>query len=585
VSVEKPTEIPRAPGVYEFLDARGQVLYVGKAKNLAARLGNYFTTIEHPRTRRMLEEACDLRWTICASETEALVLEREWIAAKQPPYNVLLRAGDGYSGIAISREAVPRLYTWRGRRPVTAELFGPYPGAGSRDMLDALQLLFGVRSCTNETYRRAERDGRACLLGETGRCLAPCTARVSVEQHREAAEELAKFLRKPDTQRAAKLGTEMALFAEQEQFEAAARRRDQLRALEVINERQRLVGPSNWNREIVAVRRDESRVVVAVTTVRDGRICSVETYAVPNDPNIEDHELLEAVLSQLGDGRRVTETATATSRRARGARERGLVNFTATQAAEALRREPVRRSTDRAELATALRRLAEMLQHGGPLVRIECMDISHTKGSQTVGAVVVLENGEPNRREYRTLHLGDFNGDDYAAISELVARRFSAKAMGMSGPPDLLLIDGGPGQVASAERALADLGVTVTLAGLAKRLEEIWPAGSRTPLLLEPDDQALRLLTLVRDEAHRHAIGTHRRLRGRAALKTGLDGVAGLGKQKREALLARFGSLDAVASLPETELATVPGIGPVLARRIREALTGDAANTGGREHH
>lgn len=596
MSVSRPIDVPGAPGVYEFVDRSGRVLYVGKAKDLSRRVASYFRSDVAPRTALLVQRATSLRWVVCASEAEALVLEREWIRSKQPPFNIRLRAGAGYSGVHVSADQVVRLASWRGARPRRGTSFGPYPGVATADLVDALQIVFGVRTCDDATYRKAELTGRPCLLGETGKCLAPCVGRVSVEAHNAAAGALTAHLRQPDPRIGERLDAEMRALADGEHFEAASRRRDQLKALEVIGRRQRVLGGAGWDRVAVACRRNGERMAVACTRVLDGAVTLVETYVSADDPMLDEQETLTAVLAELAlpaGAIVITAQATSSSRRARGERERGLLAFTSTQAQVACEADAPTPSVDPAEQAQALARLAELLRVAGPLRRVECMDVSHTQGRHTVGSVVTLCDGVAHREEFRAVHLRDVGGDDYAAMRELVQRRTSGRRLGLDALPDLLLIDGGPGQVAAALDALLGSGLVPAnhddapglvaagthtigpvLAGLAKRFEELWPVGAERPVLLGMRDPVLRTLTAARDHAHHHALGASRRRRERAALRTGLDDVVGVGPTRKRALLARFGTLDAIARAPLAELAAVAGIGPGLAQRIHDHFHG-----------
>jgi len=587
--LRRPADIPQGPGVYEFLDATGRVLYVGKARNLARRVGDYFQGDLHPRTARMVANADAIRWVLCASEQEALLLEREWIHAKQPPYNVRLRAGSGYRGVAITEEAVPRLRLWRGERPPGAESFGPYPGVAADDLLDALVLLFGVRSCDAKTYREAERRGRACLLGETGTCLAPCVGSVGVDEHRAAAGALRAYLRRPGPELGERLEREMRELAATERFEAAARRRDQLAALEVLGRRQRVVTATGADLEVLAVVRRDGRIGVARSIVAGGVLSGVETYVSVDDPALDDAEVLAAAAGQLAPQEgftRISSHPVDGVRRVRGAVERGLLNLTHAQAEEALSAPARTDAVDPADAADHLGRLAALLGAGRPIDRIEATDISHTGGRETVASVVVLDRGVPRPEQYRRLNLGDGGGDDYAAMRELVRRRFSGREMGLGSRPDLLLIDGGPGQVAAAIEGLRraglapdgggdgeeGLGEGPLVVGIAKRFEELWPAGAERAIVLAPADPVLLMLMRARDEAHRHARAGHRRSRSKTTLRLRLDEVRGLGAKRRAALLSHFGTFAALAAAPEEEIAQVPGIGSVLAGRILAAL-------------
>jgi excinuclease ABC subunit C len=588
MSLSRPENIPTAPGVYQYLDRDGRVLYVGKAKNLRHRISSYFNGEPHPRTARMLGLAEDLTWVICASEAEALVLEREWISRKQPPFNVRLRAGHGYGGVAVTSERIPRLHTWRGERPKGGRSFGPYPGVRSGELLDALTVLFQVRSCRPEEFQRAERNGRACLLGETGRCLAPCVKVDAVTEHASAAERLVAHLKNPDRRLAEETETLMHAEAARENFESAGALRDRLRALEVIGRRQRVTQEPGWNRRAAVLRRDGDRMVLAVARAEDGSVAAVDIYHAETDWERDDFGNLEAAVGQIPvpavviegrDGLLITENTVTGGRRARGERERALLSFAANQAEEALRTvrtTPVRDVAGRLEAVEAVRERLGI----DSARRIECIDISHTAGREAVGSLVVLEDGVAVRGQFRALDLGTTDGDDYRAIEETVRRRFTGRRLGLPTLPEVLLIDGGPGQVAAAARGLEAAAVQPAnhggdgpyLLGIAKRFEELWPLGNERPLLLGQDDRELLLLVAARDLAHSNGVAHHRRRRDRRAGRTLLDDVDGLGPARRRALLAHFGTLDALGAAPAQEIATVRGIGDGLAGRIWAAL-------------
>jgi len=580
VTLSKPADIPEAPGVYEYLDGDSRVLYVGKAKNLRARISDYFTGETHPRTARMLNLATTVRWTICASEQEALLLEREWIVKRQPPFNVRLRAGGGYGGVALTRGANPRLFPWRGQRPKEARTFGPYPGIRSHELVDALGSVFGVRTCTDDDYRRAEENKRPCLLGETGKCLAPCTNVERRKQHQDQAELLNKHMKNPEPTIGDRVREEMRAAAERHDFEEAARKRDRLRALDVIGRRQRVNDPRLGDLAAVVMRVRDERFVLAIVRAAAGVVDGVELLGGDLDSERSIDENLESALLQLGlEHVPLTETLVNGGRVARKDAELGLLNFAVAQAEAALKTTQIRGWTDPTRRLEALEAVKGRLGAGAAR-RIECLDISHGQGRHTVGSLITLIDGEPDRTQWRRLDLGELGGDDYTAIRDVVARRFATNKLGLTDTPDILLIDGGPGQVAAALEGMRRSDVTPVnlggdgpyLLGIAKRYEELWPVGVSAPILLEASDPALLLLTLARDHAHANGVGAHRRRRDRAAAKTRLDDVRGIGETRRRALLAHFGTYEAVLAAPEAELATVRGIGPVTAASIYRAL-------------
>ncbi len=597
-----PGSVPRAPGVYRFETTDGRALYVGKAMILERRLANYFADPErlHPRTLQMLTQAEQLRWVVCATEAEALVLERTWIAAEQPRFNVKLRDGDGYPGLAIdlSRD-VPRLHPWRGRRP-TGEVFGPYPGARSRDLIDALTRVFGVRSCKDEVYRRAERTQRACLLADIGRCAAPCIGRVTAVEHRDRAQQMVKFLAGEDRSPIDTLDQEMRVAAEQLQFELATIRRDELDGLRQVLAHQSIVtGVADC--ECVAMEFTDELVGIAIVNVRNGEVRGVSTYVADRDPVLSTDELwtqlslralqgVKLAKRVLLAGTTVIPTGLAAALAVESGRtvtvrkprtdESGVAGMAIRNASEALANGMTRRPTTLEKRSEALAEIAQAVGMGDLPWRIECLDISHTQGRNPVASVVVLEDGLPKPAEYRRVNVAtDYAGDDPRSLAYTLRRRFTGSRLGLERNPDLIIVDGGPLQVAAAAALIEELWSDPErneprpwVAGMAKRLEELWLPNEEWPVILERNSPGLLVLQLVRDEAHRTAIESHRRQRDRKALTVRLDTVPGLGPVRRRALIERFGSVDAVVRATVQELATVPGIGSTLGAVIHHHL-------------
>lgn len=595
-----PGTVPDTPGVYRFETADGTAVYVGKARSLRKRIASYFRDHEklHPRTRAMLSAAQQLRWVVCATETEALVLERSWIAAEQPRFNVALRNGDGYPGIAVETAPV-RVRPWRGRRPSKAVTFGPYPNASLRELLDALARVFQVRSCNDSTYRRAERRGQPCLLADLGRCSAPCVGRVSSEQHQDQARTLIEFLSGTDRGVLARIEKEMVDAAEKQSYEQAARRRDELHGLRrVLEQQSAAVGVADC--DVIAIHETAELVGVAVVEVRNQEVRGVRSFLADADPETTGADrwaqLVGAALADtvvwapvvvLGvdtvpDG--VSEmlssaAGTAISVRRARRREAGLVGMAIRNAESAVANGVLRKPQDVLHRSAALDELADALGLLHSPWRVECLDISHTQGRQPVASLVVSEGGEARYSEYRRVSLpAELGGDDPASLAYAITKRFTGSRLGLSAHPDIVLVDGGPVQAAAVSTALHALFGTASsprppfVVGLAKRMEELWPAGEETPVILDRRSPALLLAQAVRDEAHRWAITGHRNRRDRAALSGRLDTVAGLGPKRRSALLARFGGVHGVLDASPAELGTVAGIGPALAKRIHDTL-------------
>jgi len=606
ISLRPPAgSVPDDPGVYRYLDGNGRVLYVGKAARLSSRVFSYFTDVNslHPRTARMLAEAVSLDWTVCANESEALVLEQRWIRAEQPRFNVALRDGDGYAGLVIDTIGVAKMRPWW-RRPGQGVSFGPYPGVDPRSVMETLGRSFGLRSCNESTYRNANKRGVACLLGETGRCGAPCIGRESEADHRNRAKEVIEFLSGRDRSVLDRLDAEMREAAVSQQFEVAARRRDELEGLrQVLIPQTALI--ANRDLDAVAVSIVEGTAGVAVVKIRGGEVRAVIRRYTGSDPSLSlDEQLAQLQLAALSDMDEVAALIlthnpskvlqgaisslrgiTVKLRTPRGAAEKRVLELADRNANEALTGAEHRRDLSVDNRDAALAALGAALKIDRPR-RIECIDISHTLGAEAVASLVVMVDGVMQPNEYRRIKVpARIGGDDYASIAYAVTKR--VKGLGLKDFPNLLVIDGGSGQVGAAASVLngiplsADSNPAYThqstkLIGLAKRLEEIWLPGIADPVLLSREDPALRVVQLVRDEAHRYALMHHRRMRSREALRTRLDDIPGLGAARRRALMKRFGSFDAVAKADLSELSKTTGIGEELARRIWDQYHPDA---------
>ena len=608
-----PGSVPHVPGVYRWRDRTGRLLYVGKAKLLDARIASYFRDPSelHPRTVRMLTEAALVEWVVCSTEAEALVLERSWIAAEQPPFNVALRNGDGYAGVAITSGEHPRLIGWRGKPPAGTTWFGPYPNVRSSEVIDSLCSVFPVRTCNEATFKRHAALGRGCLLAETGRCSAPCVGPAEASTHATAVKDLTRFLSGRNRNVIDTLETEMNTAAEQERFELAARRRDQRDGLVRVLSRQMAV---TGCRDLTAVgiadesanssALDSSLVGVAVVIVRSGEIRGVHTSYASVDTTAEDG-LVQAVMlalaavpdrppvlllptSLLGhssatflgqasassvDDLKKDQKASPAPRAPRNDVEHAVMGFADRNAENALSLARLRRGSDSTAATKALDELQDVLDIPTSPRRIECIDISHTQGRHPVASIVVGINGSPTPGEYRRVNIpSELGGDDPGSIRHALYRRLTGTRCGMPELPDLFLIDGGSMQAEAAQSVIdevfAGLSERPVVVGLAKRLEELWIPGQGDPIILARNSGGLTLVQTLRDEAHRWAITGHRRQRDKAALRVRLDDVPGLGTTRRRALLERFESLDGISRASIEELSSCAGIGPSLAQRI-----------------
>lgn len=598
--------IPVRPGVYRFRDEHGRVIYVGKAKNLRQRLSNYFQdlTALHERTRRMVTTAAGVEWTVVGTEVEALILEYTWIKEFDPRFNVKFRDDKSYPYLAITMgEQVPRVHITRRPRTRGDRVFGPYPQVGAiRETLDLMLRVFPIRSCTAGVYRRAERSGRPCLLGFIGKCAAPCVGDISEDEHRRLAEQFADFMAGNTATYTRRIERQMKAAAAAMDYETAASLRDDLQALNKIMEKNSVVLSDATDADLIGLAQDQLEASVQVFHVRGGRIRGQRGWTAEILDDSTAPDLIERALTTLySEGtapKEVLVPILPTNReqvqqlmgRAVDLRvpQRGekkdLLATVGENATEALRLHRLKRTGDLTARTKALEDLGAALDLAEPPLRIECFDISHSHGTNVVGSQVVFEDGLPKKSEYRRYSVsGAAARDDTASMYDVISRRLKhhldppeqrdEDRRRFAYPPSLILVDGGPPQVAAAQRAFDDLGITdIALAGIAKRLEEIWLPGDDYPVILPRTSEALFLVQRLRDEAHRFAIAYHRSKRGRAMQASALDGIPGLGPARRRALLDRFVTVSAIRAASEEELVEVEGIGPALAAHIVAAL-------------
>ena len=595
-----PGSIPTDPGVYRFWDERERVIYVGKARSLRSRLSSYFQNPHglHPRTQAMVEAAARVDWVVVGSEAEALSLEYTWIKEFAPRFNIKYRDDKSYPYLAVTlQEEFPRATVMRGERKRGVRYFGPYPQAWAiRETVDLLLRVFPVRSCSSGVFRDAQRSGRPCLLGYIDRCCAPCVGRVSAAEHREVAERFVDFMAGSSQKFIEQLRGQMDQAAQAQDYEQAARLRDDIGALVQATERNTLVFADGGDFDVIVTAADDVQTAVVLFHIRDGRIRGQRGFMADQREDATDDELLEKLIAHVYEsladsvppavmvagepsnhealeqwlsgvaGRRVAIKVPQ-----RGAK-REFMETAVKNAVGLLNAQTLKRGHDLTARSEALRQLQEALSLPEAPYRIECIDISNISGTNVVGALIAFEDALPVKRDYRSYIIrGEAGTDDVAAVREVVSRRFAQQAAGV-GMPDLLVVDGGQPQVEAASVALAQMQVQVQVIGLAKRLEEVWLPGQKVPLILPRSSEALFLLQRVRDEAHRAAIGFHRKRRSRAMLSSALDAVPGLGPVKRRALLERFGDVKRLSAASDEEIAAVPGIGPSLAAAIRKSL-------------
>lgn len=585
--------MPEDPGVYLFKDRRGKVVYVGKALRLRSRVRSYLQEDDRldPKTRALMAAADAVDYIVTGSELEALVLECTLIKEYRPRYNIRLKDDKRYPYLKLTvSEPFPRLTITRRIADDGAEYFGPYTDSGAvRRTLRLIQKIFPLRLCTGRIDGTAQRE---CLNFQIGRCLGPCTGRVGEGEYGAAVEEVRLFLRGRNEALLRRLEERMRVLASGRRYEEASTIRDQIGSIRRISQRQHVVDPGGGDEDAVAIAREEDQACGVVLRIREGRLLASDAFLVPvsatddieniyneffkqyfhSATDIPTRILLQRPLSRqpllerwLGGkaGRRVRLTVPSRGRRRR------LVELAERNAEAQL---VPNRGRDR-EHAAVLSRLKEALGLSATPRRVEGFDISNIQGTGAVGSMVTFADGIPMRSGYRHFRIrGAPGSDDTAMMREVLSRRFSRLVTGSDRRPDLILVDGGAGQVSTALRAMEEAGVApIPIVGLAKRNEEIHRPGAGV-MRLPRRDPALKFLQRIRDEAHRFAVEYHRRLRGKDLRASELDGIPGIGPRRKLELLVRFGSVEGLRRASAAEIASVPGIGPGTAERIHERL-------------
>jgi excinuclease ABC subunit C len=600
-----PSTIPDAPGVYIFRDAHGRALYVGKAKSIRKRTANYFASDLPPRTRTMVDAASDLDWIVTDSEVAAIMLEFSLIQENQPQFNVRLKDDKSFPYLAITRyEPWPRAMVMRGRRRKGVQYFGPFARAYSiRQTLDSLLRTFPVRTCTNAKFDRHAASGRPCLLFHIEKCSGPCVGEVDHATYGGYLDGLSTFLEGDGDLLIEDVEESMRKAADAQEYERAARLRDQASAMRVALERQELVTDDGGDFDVIAVDEDDLEVVLVVLNVRKGRVRGRKTTVVDRVEDItlpafvgqmigqlygSEDPPKEVLVQLLPDGAGTWEAwlsqrrGSAVSLRVpkRGAKRR-VMDMAAANAAEEFSRHRLKRHADHNARARALRSLQHELGLETSPLRIECYDISTIQGRHTVGSMVVFEDALPKKTEYRRFRVKTLMGqDDFAAMEEVLRRRFLAylaerdltpdERGRFSYPPSLIVIDGGKGQLGRAVKVLDDLGLDIPVIGLAKKLEEVHVPGESEPIVIPRGEESLYLLQRVRDEAHRFAVTYHRKLRDRSMVDSILDDVPGIGAGRKKALVRRFGSVKKMREASIDDLAEV--VPDTVAHNLYDAL-------------
>ena len=603
----RPENIPTEPGVYRFFDKDDRVLYVGKAINLKNRLTSYFLSGLAERTDRMVSEAVRCDWTIVSGEVEALQLEYTWIKQYKPPFNVRFRDDKSYPYLALTiNDKYPRLFITRQEKRKGIKYYGPYIQAWAlRTTHDTLLKVFPIRSCSAGNFERAKISKRQCLLGDIGKCAAPCVGWVSEAEHKELAQKLDKFLSSGNTDLVAILEREMAEAAANEEFERAARLRDQVNALNTAQESNDAALSETINADVISLYTEGLHTAASIFKIRAGTIRGSRSWILNQNEILEGEDELtpfivniyseEEIPTELIINRQVDQGLAQFLSELRGAKveirvpQRGekleLSQTVERNARYSLIQYLSKRANDAAVSGKALTQIQEALALDGAPLRIECFDISNTSGTTVVASMVVFEDGQIKKSDYRRFIIETSTAnDDTRAMHQVISRRMKRwisdqnveigeVAGKFAYAPNLIVVDGGAQQVAAAERALLELGITdIAVVGLAKRLEEIWLPGNPDPIILPRNSEGLYLLQRVRDEAHRFAITFHRSRRSKIMLESLLDEIDDLGPTRRAALLDRFGSVSAIRKASIEEIAKTPGIGERLAQAISSHL-------------
>ncbi len=590
--------IPELPGSYQFKDVHGRVIYVGKASNLRQRVSNYFQdpALLHPRTAQMVETAETVEWVTVRNEVEALILEFSLIKEHRPRFNVRLRDDKSYPFLAVTTdEEWPRALVMRGRTRKGTRYFGPFPHAYAiRDTLDLLLRTFPIRTCSPSKFNQHHKLGRPCLLFHIEKCSGPCVGEVSEQEYANLVKDFCNFLDGDTDEVVQRLQDDMSLASKNLEYEKAARLRDRLQSVAKAIEKQQIVGERNEDIDLIGIAQDELEAAVQVFYVRKGRVVGRKGFVLDKVEDLSQAGLVDRIIEALyGDEpllgipkmllvpelpesmatyeewlsfQRGTKVEIRIPQRGD---KRELHELVTRNATEEFHRHRMKRSSDHNSRSRALTELQDLLGLTEAPLRIECYDMAHLQGTDYVGSMVVLEDGLPNKREYRRFKVKDVPGnDDYAAMEEVLTRRFKAyleerdqvsdtealatgerkRSKRFAYPPQLLLVDGGKGQLGVAERVLKNLGLEneIPVASLAKRFEEVFIPGQSEPVEIPRGSEALFMLQRIRDEAHRFANSFHRELRDKRMVSSALDGIEGLGEARKKKITQAFGGVNAV---------------------------------------
>ena len=605
--------LPDKPGCYLMKDKTGKVIYVGKAKVLKNRVRSYFhDSAQHDnKTKQLVKHIETIEWIVVGSELEALILEMNLIKKYRPHYNIRLKDDKRYPYIKIHWQLdFPKVTITRQMQKDGGLYYGPYTSSWAvHQTLDTLRRIFPYLTCDRTI---TGEDKRACLYYDIKLCTAPCIGAISKEDYRKSIQELGNFLDGETDEIVSQLREQMETASEKMEFERAAVLRDKLVAIERIIERQKIISVSTMNSDVVAMSRDENEACVQIFFIRNGRLIGREYFILEGTEDEQDPEIIEEFIKQFYEQAanvpqevilpyqieesQIIETWLRSKRNSekvtleipRNAAEKDLLDMAAENATETLRALKTQWANDSNRQQQSLADLEEAFDLQGPPNRMECYDISHTQGIAMVGSMVTFEQGTPSKNLYRRFNIKNVSGpDDFAAMEEVLTRRFkrweAAQEQIKNGKeadpafsmlPDLLIVDGGKGQLSRAIQVLDEFGLTekIALAGLAKQQEEVYLPNRPTSILLPRNSQGLFLLQRIRDEAHRFAITAHRKRRDKMGIASRLDTIPGIGPVRRKALLKKFGSIDAIRTADIEALMGVGGITEDIAHNIKATL-------------
>lgn len=625
--IAKPASIPDSPGSYLFKDSQGRVIYVGKASSLRQRLSSYFQDPSqlHPRTAQMVATAASVEWVTVRNEVEALILEYNLIKEHRPRFNIRLRDDKSYPMLAVTvDEEWPRAVVMRGQKRKGTRYFGPYPHSHAiRETLDLLLRTFPIRTCSQGKFNQHQRLGRPCLLFHIEKCSGPCVGEVKEDDYSQMVSEFCRFLEGETDEVVDRLRSDMEEASKALEFERAARLRDRLQSVSRAMEKQQIVGEKDEDIDVIGVCDDELEAAIQVFYVRNGRVVGRKGFVFDKMDDLPAERLADQILELLYGEEPVQgipkvvlmpspplnvatyeewlstlRTTRVEIRIPQRGTKRELLELATRNATEEFHRHKMRRSSDHNSRSRALTELQEILRLPEAPLRIECYDMAHLQGTDYVGSMVVLEDGIPAKREYRRFKVKNVAGnDDYAAMEEVLTRRLQAylehqdraldsalvtsesdeevlpvekKPGKFSYPPQLLLVDGGKGQLAVAERVVRSLGLAdeIPVAALAKRFEEVYVPGLSDPVDVPRGSEALFMLQRIRDEAHRFANAYHRELRNKRMVSSSLDGIEGLGEARRKRLVQAMGGVKAIKTATLDELLALSWLPDDVARSV-----------------